>query len=345
MENFKIYVKRLNGTIWEQVGGGLNRIINQSAYFSKISKNGNIPYVSWDESYFGDNRVYVTHFNGSVWIDDGSWLNINPNLDAILPDISISPGIPYVAWLENTFVVGQMFYIDHVYVKYFNGSDWISTGGGLNIDANYDANSPEIDFVDSTPYVVWSEESATNNRVYCKFYIPPTPTVTPTITVTSTISPTPTISPTSTITPTHSPTSTQTPTFTYTPTITTTPTITLTSTITSTYTVSPTASPTCTATPTRSLADVELGGKPALVYPNPGRDQVHFLLHLSEPARVEIVIYNITGELVAKLEENLPAGRGQSVMWKTGNTGPGIYLADIRLNGRSIGKMKLAIIR
>ena len=82
-----------------------------------------------------------------------------------------------------------------------------------------------------------------------------------------------------------------------------------------------------------------------MVYPNPARDQVNFLLHLAEQANVEIVIYNITGDLVAKIDENLPAGRGQAVVWKTENIGPGIYLADIRLNGKSVERQKVAIVK
>ena len=82
-----------------------------------------------------------------------------------------------------------------------------------------------------------------------------------------------------------------------------------------------------------------------MVYPNPARDQVNFLLHLSDQTRVEIVIFNITGDLVAKIDENLSAGRGQTIVWKTENVSPGIYLADIRLNGKSVGRQKLAIVK
>lgn len=248
--------------------------------------------------------------------------------------------IPYVLFYEMKYVIGQVFNIRHLFVKHYNGADWIQDGSSLNIDPNYDTRvlNSALGFVDNTAYVVWSEESATNNKVYCKFLVLPTPTYTPTSTATPTITPTSTISPTPTITPTNSATSTHSPTFTHSPTSTITPTITPTSTITPTYTASP------TATNTRSLAEVELAGKAALVYPNPARDQVNFLLHLTEQAKVEIVIYNMTGDLVAKISEDLPAGRGQVVVWKTENISPGIYLADIRLNGKSAGKQKLAII-
>ncbi|MEW6516086.1 MAG: T9SS type A sorting domain-containing protein [candidate division FCPU426 bacterium] len=341
MEDFKIYVKKINGTTWEQVGGALNYNLNQSANGPHIAVYSSTPYVTWTEAYFGDYQIYVKHYNGSEWLQDGSILNIESDKDAYPTDIKVINNIQYVLFYEMKYVVGQIFNIRHLFMKHFDGSEWIQDGSSLNIDPNYDTRvfNSALEFVDNTAYVVWSEESATINKIYCKFYVLPTPTYTPTHTATLTITPTPTISPTPTITPTYSPTPTHSPTYTHSPTFTITPTITPTSTITPTATVSP------TATQTRSLASVELGGKAALVYPNPARDQVNFLIHLTEPAQVEIVIYSITGDLVAKVNENLPAGRGQTMIWKTDSISPGIYLADIRLNGKSAGRQKLAIVK
>jgi len=129
------------------------------------------------------------------------------------------------------------------------------------------------------------------------------------------------------------------------------PTVTLTATITPTLTVSPTATPTATitltptVTQTSGLANIDLKGKAVLAYPNPAQKQMKFLMHLDKATDVEINIYNLTGERIAKLKESMPAGRGQVLIWNCADIAPGIYLAKVYFNSKEKQTIKLAVMR
>lgn len=179
-------------------------------------------------------------------------------------------------------------------------------------------------------------------------------TISPTATITPTVTDTPTL--TSTATPSDSPTRTVTTTTTPTGTITPTATITLTSTISPTFTISPTAtvSPMVTATvlPASSLtstpnllAEVLLNGKQAMVFPNPARDEVRFLVHLDRAATLRLDLFNSNGERIAGLDAALPAGRGQVIQWDCRDVAPGVYHVRLLKDGQAWEKLKVAVVR
>ena len=147
-------------------------------------------------------------------------------------------------------------------------------------------------------------------------YVAPTATPTPTTTLTSTISPTASITPTATPTPTTILTSTISPTSTATPTITSTPDI------------------------------INTFGREVLAYPNPAQDKVTFALQEVEADEVRIEIYNMSGEHIAHIRQTQP---GQTVVWETIDTAPGIYIYRVRItiNGKDkdLGSRKIAIVR
>jgi hypothetical protein len=157
---------------------------------------------------------------------------------------------------------------------------------------------------------------------------PPTPT--PTITPTSTITPTRTITPTITVTFTATPTLTITQTSTVSPTRTATPTVTTTSTL--------------TATPTTAAAGLDLAGKPALAFPNPGRNQITFAVELPQAAVLRVLLYNLSGEQVAQLSASLASGT-QTLVWDCKDVAPGIYLARITLDGKEKATLKVAVVK
>lgn len=129
------------------------------------------------------------------------------------------------------------------------------------------------------------------------------------------------------------------------PTPTPTPTSTPTATQTPVDTQTPAAIATATATPTETpaLSGVDLQGKVALAYPNPGREQINFLIHLEQAAKVEIKIYNLAGERIAGLAENLSAGRGQVLSWDCRNCASGIFLAKVYVKGQERQTIKIAV--
>ncbi|MCK5243262.1 T9SS type A sorting domain-containing protein [bacterium] len=155
-----VNVKRLEGSSWVQLGTGLNVDPTKSALITKLNIDfaNNTPYVCWYESGISVMQIYVKHYNGSTWIQDGGSLNVDTNQGASYPHMAISGTIPYVTWAE----AGQ------IYVKYYNGSDWNQLGSSLNIDVNQTANKPGIAMLNGTPYVCWEEDG----NIYVKYYDP-----------------------------------------------------------------------------------------------------------------------------------------------------------------------------
>ncbi len=151
--------------------------------------------------------------------------------------------------------------------------------------------------------------------------------------------PTPTPTPSPTITPTL----TRSVTYTITPTVTATPTITPTPSVTPTRTHSATATLT-TADPSNPLSNINLAGKAFLVYPQPGRDHVQFLVNPDHAAVCKVQLMNLAGEPVAVLEESLTSGKA-ILTWNCRQIAPGLYLARISMDGKEIGKTKVAIVR
>jgi hypothetical protein len=120
-----------------------------------------------------------------------------------------------------------------------------------------------------------------------------------------------------------------------------------TATATSTVTMTPTITPTATVTPTanNSLANVDLGGRTVLAFPNPAKGKVRFLMHLDQPVMVKIAIYNMLGEKVAMLDAGLLSGRGQAVTWDCPHAGAGIYVARVFQQNQEVAKIKFAVVR
>jgi hypothetical protein len=173
-------------------------------------------------------------------------------------------------------------------------------------------------------YVCALASDSNNNTSWFSFNFRYGPPYTPTTTVS------PTVSPTSTISPTITPSPTISPTFTISPTLTASPT--KTPTMTATLTASPTT--------TNSLAGVN----GILAFPNPGKKQVKFVLHLDQAAEAKIDIYNINGELSAKLTASLHAGQGQVMTWDCSQAGAGVYVAKIFLGDKLEKTLKVAVV-
>jgi hypothetical protein len=178
-----------------------------------------------------------------------------------------------------------------------------------------------------------------------------TPTLTGSPSVTTT--PTSTVSGTATGTRTSSPTSTFTSsvsaTFTITPTPTPTPLATASPTISATFTISPTKSVTATLTGTSTAGSgfsaVDLKGKFALAFPNPGKDHIRFFLHPDQSGNLKISVYNLAGEQVVLLRAVLTANQNQILVWDCAGVTPGIYFVNMTANEKSVWKSKIALIR
>lgn len=82
-----------------------------------------------------------------------------------------------------------------------------------------------------------------------------------------------------------------------------------------------------------------------MAYPNPAKDKMTFRVRLETAAEVELRIYNLAGELVFKLAEELPEGE-QSLAWNDcRQVAAGLYIVQCFVDGQETGKIKIAIIR
>jgi hypothetical protein len=144
---------------WTTLGGALNQSPTGLGA-PVISTVAGVPYVAWSESSAGATaQIYVRHWDGTAWVQDGGSLNVNPLDDAQEPTIASVGGVPYVTW-EESFQGGA----SEVQVKHWDGSGWVRDGGTLNLNTAASALTPWIGGVGGVPYVAF-EQSGTPSTV------------------------------------------------------------------------------------------------------------------------------------------------------------------------------------
>lgn len=70
---------------------------------------------------------------------------------------------PWVVWQEQLSQQvfpgpGGVKTISHIFVSRWDGQQWVSVGGPLNVSASREGTEPDIFFIGRVPYVVWTEE-------------------------------------------------------------------------------------------------------------------------------------------------------------------------------------------
>ncbi len=161
-----IYVKYYNGSNWLQAGGNVTHDMNHGAGYPRIAASNGTPHVTWYESYGTSFQIFVKYFDGNSWLPLGPGsLNVSSDHNARYPSIAITGNTPYVTWQELDPVY-------QIYVKHFNGSDWVQDGGSLNIDPAHPGYYPGIAITESgTPYVSWRETNGASIRqLYVSHY-------------------------------------------------------------------------------------------------------------------------------------------------------------------------------
>jgi hypothetical protein len=113
--DWEIYVRRWNGSIWEEVGAGSasgGGISANEGWWSwapslAIAPDGR-PYVAWKDYSGVYGEIYVRRWNGSIWEEVGSGSasggGISDNIgDSVWPSVAVAPdGRPYVAWRDTS---------------------------------------------------------------------------------------------------------------------------------------------------------------------------------------------------------------------------------------------------
>jgi hypothetical protein len=169
-----IFVKRWDGTNWQQLGTLLDISNNKTAREPKIVLNsaGN-PVVTWTEQVGTSTNIYVERWNGSSWVQLGATLDINISKEVYDPGLALdSAGNPVVTWSECVAVSslrGSCLNYN-VYAKRWNGNSWVQLGTSLDVNPNESAFQPTL-VVDSSgnPIVTWNEFDITAaTKVYVK---------------------------------------------------------------------------------------------------------------------------------------------------------------------------------
>lgn len=165
---YNIFVKRWDGISWQNIGSNINHNRELQCGKPSIAMYGSLAYISWHENNeYNRGQVFVKKWNETEWVLLGSELNRDKNRDALNPKIVINETIPYVVWSESN---GFWYRNNVIYVKRWDGYKWINLGGSLNIDQHLDAYNPEMIFINSIPYVAWSECNSLNCNIYVKHW-------------------------------------------------------------------------------------------------------------------------------------------------------------------------------
>jgi hypothetical protein len=176
----EIYVRRWNGSSWEEVGsdsasgGGISNSSDASFGPSLAFAPDGTPYVAWYDYSSGAAEIYVRRWNGSTWEEVGagsaSGGGISDNGGSSrFPSLAFAPdGTPYVAWEDDNDDDYE------IYVRRWSSWSWkeagadSASGGGVS-DNDDDSYRPSLAFApDGTPYVAWEDWSGGDREVYVR---------------------------------------------------------------------------------------------------------------------------------------------------------------------------------
>jgi hypothetical protein len=172
----QIYVKRWNGTSWDELGGsasgsGVSATTgNAEAPVVAVQPDGN-PVVAWLDrpSSSGPTDVLLKRWNGTAWEELGgsaSGGGVSQSAGSTIgsqdPSVAVdSTGQIYVAW-KFADTPNNVCCNLWIYVKRWNGTSWEELGGsgsGMGVNGTSDGSAPviKIDGADR-PVVAWNEQ-------------------------------------------------------------------------------------------------------------------------------------------------------------------------------------------
>jgi len=148
---------------WEEVSGttswsymwdaSVEPLAGYTIYVRATDKNGLVGTPS---------QITVTKTEWNQWGTEG---NIDSGKDAHHIDVAFHNDTPYITFREYDGAIYQ------IYVRKWDGSDWVTLGGSLNADPTKDAADPNIAILDDgTIFTAWYETDGTRNRVWVSYW-------------------------------------------------------------------------------------------------------------------------------------------------------------------------------
>jgi hypothetical protein len=178
----EIYIRRWNGSVWEEVGagsasgGGVSNTMSWSGEPVLAIAPGGTPYVAWADEESGHPEIFVRRWNGSVWEEVGSGSASGGGISgdssfSYSPSIAISlDGTPCVSWTDYAFGIGAY----QIYVRCWNGSVWeevgagSASGGGISNTSGGSSSSALAIAPDGMPYIAWQDGTSGDDEVYIR---------------------------------------------------------------------------------------------------------------------------------------------------------------------------------
>jgi hypothetical protein len=179
--NYEIYVRRWNGSSWEEVGtgsasgGGISNNADTSWFPAMAIDQNGLPYISWHDVTSGDFEIYVRRWNGANWVEVGTGSATGGGISnngggSYGSSIGFDPvsQLPFITWFDDGG--GDL----EIYVRQWSGSAWVevgtgsASGGGISNNSGISFN-PAIAFESQgTPYITWYDESAGDSEIYIR---------------------------------------------------------------------------------------------------------------------------------------------------------------------------------
>ncbi len=175
-----IYLKRFNGSTWEEVGSsasgeGLSTPYSDSTYPNVVVDGNGFPIVAWAQYLKPGKAIYIRKYNGSEWVEVGTGSasdNGVGNATIDYPALAIkSDDNPIVAFksIEGDFT--------HIVVKNFDGTSWNQLGQNADLSEGENLHIPSLALDGNEyPFVAWSTGiyfSATDQivkQIYLKYF-------------------------------------------------------------------------------------------------------------------------------------------------------------------------------
>jgi hypothetical protein len=176
--DYEIYIKRWNGSSWQDVGnssssgGGISDNSGLSGNLSLVVGHDGNPYVFWQDDTPGNFEIYMKYWNGSSWealggSAPGGGISNSSGRSAGSSPLILPDGRPAIAYHDNS--TGDY----EIYIRYWDGSSWQPLGnsgdkGGLSNNPGDSSKPSLIISGGNKPTIAWYDNTVGNNEIYVK---------------------------------------------------------------------------------------------------------------------------------------------------------------------------------